>query len=98
MTARNSTDGTSLHSWRWKSDGRPNSGRRSWSGRPRTTPPERKQERLAAIAAIRRKIFEIADRAGDDAHTIRSMTRPLDCRERDVECSNYYPWNDDDQG
>lgn len=58
-----------------------------------------KQERLAAIAATRRKIFEIADRAGDDAHTIRYMTRPLDCTERDIEYSNYYPWNDDyDQG
>jgi hypothetical protein len=54
-----------------------------------------KQERLAAIAATRRKIFEIADRAGDDAHRIRYMTRPLDCSERDIEDGSYYPWNDD---
>ncbi|MEV8378260.1 hypothetical protein AB0P21_36320 [Kribbella sp. NPDC056861] len=58
-----------------------------------------REERLAAISAVGRKIQEIADRAGDDAHQIRYMTRRLDAMERDIEFSNYLPWSDDyDQG
>jgi hypothetical protein len=54
-----------------------------------------KEEQLAAIAATRRKIFEIADRAGEDAHRIRYMTRPLDSAEQDLLDSRFFPWNDD---
>ncbi|TCM41135.1 hypothetical protein [Kribbella sp. VKM Ac-2568] len=58
-----------------------------------------KEERLAAIDATRKKIWAIADRAGEDAHQIRYMTRRLDTAETDILDSNYLPWNDDyDQG
>jgi hypothetical protein len=54
-----------------------------------------KEERLAAIAATRKKVWEIADRAGDDADRIRYMTRRLDCSETELLNSECYPWNDD---
>ena len=54
-----------------------------------------KEEQLAAIAALRKKIFEIADRAGEDAHRIRYMTRPLDGAEDELINSRFYPWSDD---
>ena len=58
-----------------------------------------KEERLAAIDVTRKKIWAIADRAGEDAHQIRYMTRRLDTAETDILDSNYLPWNDDyDQG
>ncbi|MFC5261055.1 hypothetical protein ACFPJ1_02940 [Kribbella qitaiheensis] len=58
-----------------------------------------KEERLAVIDATRKKIWAIADRAGEDAHQIRYMTRSLDTAETDILDSNYLPWNDDyDQG
>jgi hypothetical protein len=52
-------------------------------------------EQLVAIASTRKKIWEIADRAGEDAPAIRYMTRALDGMEHDIEFSSSYPWNDD---
>lgn len=51
-----------------------------------------KEEKLAALAAARKKIWEIADRAGEDSAQIRGLTRMLEHRENDL--AEDLPWAD----
>jgi len=51
------------------------------------------QEQVAKIAAARRKVFDLADRAGTDGAGIRSLTRMLDHREERL--TDPYPWPDE---
>jgi len=48
-------------------------------------------ERLAALAAVRREIWAIADRAGTDSAAIRGLTRGLESSENHL---NDPPWDD----
>ncbi len=50
------------------------------------------QEQVAKIAAARRLVFDLADRAGADGARIRSLTRMLDHREERL--TGPYPWPD----
>jgi hypothetical protein len=51
-----------------------------------------KEERLAVLADARKKIWEIADRAGKDSASIRGLTRMLEHRENDL--AEGLPWDD----
>jgi len=51
-----------------------------------------REEKLAGIVAARRRIWELADEAGDEEVAIRAMTRSLDCTEADLE-EGGYPWS-----
>lgn len=51
-----------------------------------------REERLAALAEARRRIWEIADRAGDDSVTIRGLTRGLE-RSEEILIEGL-PWSD----
>jgi hypothetical protein len=53
------------------------------------------EERLAVLAEARRKIFDIADRAGEEGPTIRGLTRMLERRE--LYLTEPAPWDDDQQ-
>lgn len=55
-----------------------------------------KEERLAALAAARRQIWAIADRAGADSVTIRGLTRGLERTEEDL--TEGLPWPDPPAG
>ncbi|MEU4607983.1 hypothetical protein AB0F43_33805 [Kribbella sp. NPDC023972] len=50
------------------------------------------EERLAALREARRRIWAIADRAGDDSVTIRGLTRGLERSEEIL--TEGLPWSD----
>jgi hypothetical protein len=50
------------------------------------------EERLAALAEARRRIWEIADRAGADSVTIRGLTRGLERSEEML--TGGLPWSE----
>lgn len=50
------------------------------------------EERLAALAAARRQIWAIADRAGADSLAIRALTRGLESSENLL--TDGAPWDD----
>jgi hypothetical protein len=51
-----------------------------------------KEERLAVLADARKKIWEIADRAGKDSASIRGLTRMLEHKENSL--TEDLPWED----
>jgi hypothetical protein len=51
-----------------------------------------REEMLTAVAAARKKVWEIAETAGDEKNAIQWMTRPLDCTERDLR-DDTTPWS-----
>ena len=51
-----------------------------------------REERLAALAAARREIWAIADRAGADSNAIRGLTRGLETSENLL--TDKLPWDD----
>jgi hypothetical protein len=53
------------------------------------------EEQVAKIADARKKVFEIADRAGAGGARIRSLTRMLDHREEQL--TDPYPWPESPQ-
>ncbi|TWD72443.1 hypothetical protein FB561_7435 [Kribbella amoyensis] len=50
------------------------------------------EQRMAMVAVVRRQVWEIADRAGEDSARIRGLTRGLDSVERALEEGP--PWLD----
>jgi hypothetical protein len=51
-----------------------------------------KEERLTILSAARRRIQELADRAGKEGPTIRGLTRTLEHRENQL--TDPQPWED----
>jgi hypothetical protein len=50
------------------------------------------QEQVAKISAARRRVFELADRAGASGARVRGLTRMLDDREEQL--THPFPWPD----
>jgi hypothetical protein len=53
-----------------------------------------REEKLAAIAAARKRIWQLAAEAGDEGLSIGAMTRSLDCTESELEHGGS-PWSEE---